>query len=131
MCVNNILIPYQQIFRKDPDVIHVHTVKLQIYDCHKTHWKLAERMRWLGKEGKISHTGKFSSNCRNVEEVCSTVAVKVNVYCKQECIPVGCVPPAAVDLAWVWAWRPPQVWAWRAPPGVGLETPQLPLGVGL
>ena len=59
---------------------------------------------------------------------------------KQECIPVGCVPPAAVavswgvclsacwdTLPWVWAWRPPQVWARKSPPGLGLETP---LGVG-
>ena len=58
---------------------------------------------------------------------------------KQECIPVGCIPPAAVaiswggsasvhagihqpPLPWVWAWRlptgqtlqaPPWVWAWK------------------
>ena len=45
----------------------------------------------------------------------------------QECIPLGCVPPAVVAIKggdlpqcmlgythpWVWAWRPPpQVWAW-------------------
>ena len=56
---------------------------------------------------------------------------------KQECIPVGCVPPVAVavcwgrgvsvsvhagiplgvglETTWVWAWRPPRVWAWRPP----------------
>ena len=58
---------------------------------------------------------------------------------QQECIPVGCVPPAAVAVCWgvsasvhagihttpgvcletppqVWAWRPPsQLWAWRPP----------------
>ena len=64
---------------------------------------------------------------------------------KQECIPVGCVPPAAVVVCWggsasVHAGIPPRVWAWRPPPphvflktplGVGLEnppgqTPQLP-----
>ena len=50
---------------------------------------------------------------------------------KQECIPVGCVPPVAVAIhgglpqcmlgypPQVWAWRPPpQVWAWN-PPGCG------------
>ena len=64
---------------------------------------------------------------------------------EQECIPVGCVPPAAVTISWGvclsacwdthparcgpgdlplgvgletpqgWAWRPPWVWAWRPP----------------
>ena len=62
---------------------------------------------------------------------------------KQECIPVGCLPPAAVAVSrgglpeymlghpQVWVWRPPWVWAWRPPRpdpstsalGVGLETP--------
>ena len=62
---------------------------------------------------------------------------KKNIYLKQECIPVGCIPPAAVAISrggvclsacwdtpiptpWVWAWRPPcphsRVWAWRPPP---------------
>ena len=71
---------------------------------------------------------------------------------KQECIPVGCVPPAAVAVCWgvclpqcmlgyiyppAWAWTlSPQVWVWR-PPGCGPGdppglTPQPPpLGVGL
>ena len=69
---------------------------------------------------------------------------------QQECIPVGCVPPAAVAICRcgggglpqcmlvyplgvgletprVWAWRPPWVWAWRPPPG---PTPQYPPGCG-
>ena len=75
----------------------------------------------------------------------------------QECIPVGCVLPAAVaicwggsasvhtgipprcgpeDTPWVWAWRPPQgqtpqlpplVCAWRSPP---LQALTFPLGCG-
>ena len=62
---------------------------------------------------------------------------------KLECIPVGCVPPAAVAVCWeggvcliaCWDTRPtplgvglenPQVWAWR-PPG---QTPQPPPGFG-
>ena len=57
---------------------------------------------------------------------------------RQECIPVWCVPPAAVAICWrvVSAWRPPRVWAWR-PPGCGPgdppgQTPQPPpLDVGL
>ena len=67
---------------------------------------------------------------------------------KQECIPVGCVAPAAVAIhmgglpqcmlgytpPWVWAWRPPWVWAWR-PPGCGPGEPPGcgpgdPMGVG-
>ena len=58
---------------------------------------------------------------------------------KQECIPVGCVPPAAVAVCWgivcisacwdtpprAWAWTPPELWA--TPPGLGLDPP----GVGL
>ena len=58
---------------------------------------------------------------------------------KQECIPVGCVPPATVAICWgvsasvhakcgpgdpqAWAWRPPWVWAGDPTPG---QTPQLP-----
>ena len=42
---------------------------------------------------------------------------------EQECIPVGCLPPAAVAVCWVWAWRspgcgpgdPPWVWTLRPP----------------
>ena len=80
---------------------------------------------------------------------------------KQECIPVGCVPPTAVAICWggvclpqcmlgyspgawdpqVSAWRPPpQVWAWT-PPGQTpasawvytppSQTPNLPSGCGL
>ena len=49
---------------------------------------------------------------------------------KQECIPVGCVPPAAVAICWgvclsaCWDPNPPPppVWAWT-PPGVDLDTP--------
>ena len=71
-------------------------------------------------------------------------------YWKQECIPVGCVPPAAVVmggfgpdppefppwmLAWTWSpWIPPWVWAWIwSPLGVGLDLiPSIsPLGVGM
>ena len=61
---------------------------------------------------------------------------------EQECIPVGCVPPAAVAICWgglpqcmlgypapVWAWRHPQVLALRPP--LPSQTPQFPLGVGL
>ena len=58
------------------------------------------------------------------------------LYNKRECIPVGCVPPAAVAICWggvclsaIWD-TDPQVWAWRPPgcgpgdpPDVGLETP--------
>ena len=49
---------------------------------------------------------------------------------KQECIPVGCVPPAAVAVCWgglpqcvlgsplrVWAWRPPRLDPSTSPPG--------------
>ena len=76
---------------------------------------------------------------------------------KLECIPVGCVPPAAVEVKgglhtpplgadphppeqaapWVWAWRPPRpdppqlppgLWAWRPPSG---QIPlNFPLGCG-
>ena len=79
---------------------------------------------------------------------------------QQECIPVGCVPPAAVALHEV-GWSAsvhagihnppglglenPQVWTWRPPlPVVGIETPwmwawrpllglglETPLGMGL
>ena len=47
---------------------------------------------------------------------------------EQECIPVGCVPPAAVAVGGVClsaCWDPPWVWTWRPPPppGMGLETP--------
>ena len=50
----------------------------------------------------------------------------------QECIPVGCVPPAAVAICWgVWPGALPRVWAWRPPrfgpgdpPSQG-QTPQL------
>ena len=55
---------------------------------------------------------------------------------KQECIPVGCVPPTAVAVhgegsasvhyglhPQVWAWRPPGCGPGDPPPGVGLETP--------
>ena len=45
---------------------------------------------------------------------------------KQECIPVGCVPPAAVAV-WGGGGVPASVHA-GIPPGVGLETPP---GVGL
>ena len=57
---------------------------------------------------------------------------------EQECIPVGCVPPAAVAVTGVvsthppWSRQPPWVWAWRPPQpppsplGVGLETPPSP-----
>ena len=69
----------------------------------------------------------------------------VHVYVsKQECIPVGCVPPAAVAIrwgvcfsacwdkaplaqtpqlpSWVWAWRPPWPDPSTSPLGVGLDT---------
>ena len=43
----------------------------------------------------------------------------------QECIPVGCVPSAAVAVGGgpSVGLETPQVWAWRHPSGVGLETP--------
>ena len=47
---------------------------------------------------------------------------------KEECIPVGCIPPTAVAIWWggisasVHAGIPPHAWAWP-PPDVGLETP--------
>ena len=65
---------------------------------------------------------------------------------RQECIPVGCVPPAAVAIhgggclpqCMLGYTHTPQVWAWRPPPmGVGLETPRgcgpgdTPMGVDL
>ena len=43
---------------------------------------------------------------------------------QQECIPVGCVPPAAVAVG---GWGSVSVHAGMHPPGVGLETP---LGCG-
>ena len=87
-----------------------------------------------------------------------TILLKVLIT--QECIPVGCVPHAAVAVCcggvcrsacWdtplgvgletpppsVGLETPPPVWAWRHPLGVGLETPPRPdpstspLGVGL
>ena len=62
---------------------------------------------------------------------------KPNFTKKQECIPVGCLPTAAVAVCWGGVclsacWDTPQVWAWRPPspmcgpgdpPG---QTPQLP-----
>ena len=60
---------------------------------------------------------------------------ELQMLVKQECIPVGCVLPAAVAIwgvclsacwdtpPWVWAWRPPWVWAWKPHLGLGLETP--------
>ena len=52
---------------------------------------------------------------------------------KQECIPVGCVPPAAVAvwgvcLSACWD-TPPWVWAWR--PSLGVVLYMTLLGVGL
>ena len=44
---------------------------------------------------------------------------------KQECIPVGCVPPAAVAVCWGVS---ASVHAGIHPPGLGLDTPP---GVGL
>ena len=68
-------------------------------------------------------------------------------YLTQECIPGGCVPPAAVaiccrggsasvhagipprcgagDLLWVLSWRPPLGVGLETPLGMGLETPQV------
>ena len=52
---------------------------------------------------------------RNVLDFCTQ---------RQECIPVGCVPPAAVAVCWgiclIACWDTPQVWAWNPP------TPQPP-----
>ena len=45
---------------------------------------------------------------------------------KQECIPVGCLPPAAVAVGG--GWEVCLSACWDTPPGVGLETPP---GVGL
>ena len=48
-------------------------------------------------------------------------------HLKQECIPVGCVPPAAVVVVgwgWVWSWSP-----WISPLGVGLDL--IPLNFSL
>ena len=55
---------------------------------------------------------------------------------EQECIPVGCVPPAAVAVTGVistphpppWSRQPPWVWAWRPP---SLTPLNFPLGCGL
>ena len=52
------------------------------------------------------------------------LVVKVKSQIKQECIPVGCVPPAAVAVCWgsvclsaCWDTPPsPQVWAWTPAP---------------
>ena len=76
----------------------------------------------------------------------SKVKVKVKaIYMKRECIPVGCIPPAAVAARGsasvhtgihiplgcrpgdpcVWAWRPPRPEPSTSPLGVGLETPQV------
>ena len=52
-------------------------------------------------------------------------AVPVYTLSEQECIPVGCVPPAAVAIGVGGVCLSA---CWDAPPGVGLETP---LGVGL
>ena len=62
----------------------------------------------------------------------------MRLFLKQECVPVGCVPPPAVAvlggvcLSACWNTPPPQVWTWRLPgcgpgdpPGVGLETPRV------
>ena len=53
--------------------------------------------------------------------------VKCESSLKQECIPVGCVPPAAVVIGGVWSWSP-----WISPLGVGLDLIPLnfPLGCG-
>ena len=61
---------------------------------------------------------------------------RTDIHIRQECIPVGCVPSAAVavlgGVCLSACWDTPQVWAWRhppgcgpgdTPPGVGLETP--------
>ena len=48
---------------------------------------------------------------------------KVGPPQKQECIPVGCVPPAAVAVGeGSVCLSACKVWVWRPPPGVGLET---------
>ena len=57
---------------------------------------------------------------------------EIKLTCKQECIPVGCLPPAAVTVgggsASVHAGiDPPQVWAWRPPSQIPLN---FPLGCG-
>ena len=52
---------------------------------------------------------------------------------KQECIPVGCVPSAAVVVCWgvrlsaCWI-HPPPTWAWTPPPWA--DTPSPPPGPG-
>ena len=47
-----------------------------------------------------------------------TILLKVLIT--QECIPVGCVPPAAVAVCWGGVCLSA---CWDTPPGVGLETP--------
>ena len=57
-----------------------------------------------------------------------------NILSKQECIPVGCIPPAAVAVCWGAVYLS-AYWD-NHPSGVGLEIPlgvgpETPLGVGL
>ena len=81
---------------------------------------------------------------------CSAVSTNRKRKIKQECIPVGCVPPAAVvvcwgvsasvhagippacgpgDPPWVWAcWRPPRPDPSTSPPGCGPGDLQCMLG---
>ena len=73
----------------------------------------------------------------NIADLCIDICIiysSISIT-KQECIALGCIPPAAVAInwrglpqcmlgytTWVWAWRPRQVWAWR-PPGCGPGDP--------
>ena len=86
---------------------------------------------------KAAHTGDFIRSPKhgyqwpNKKDLCSP-----KNFFNKECIPVGCIPPAAVAVhwgvclsacwdtpPWVWAWSSPRVWAW-SPLGVGLDPPR-------
>ena len=72
------------------------------------HWSCTHHILMLGTEPTI------------------TSSISLN---KQECFPVGCVPPAAAVVCW---WKSASVHAGYTPPGLGLDDlPAQPPGVGL